>query len=63
MDAPHLLAEISDEEDLISAGVNSGEIILVSLECEKFLGRPLTDDELASLLSISDVASLLSGTH
>lgn len=59
LDSPHLLDGVSDGEDLLSVGVNSGELILVTMECERLLRRPLTDAELSSLVSIDDVARLL----
>jgi acyl carrier protein len=60
MDAPALLSTIDDDADLMQAGVNSGELILVSMECENLLGRPLTDPELSSLSTINDVAEIIS---
>ncbi|GAA1341407.1 hypothetical protein GCM10009660_27760 [Catellatospora bangladeshensis] len=59
LDSPHLLDEVADDQDLLAAGVNSGELILVTVECERRLGRPLSDAELASLATITDVARLL----
>jgi acyl carrier protein len=59
LDHPALLDQISDEEDLVNAGVNSGEIIRVALGCENRLDRPLTDGELSRITSVRSVADLL----
>lgn len=59
LDYPALLDEIGDDDDLIAAGVNSGEMIRVALQCEEHAGRPLTDGELARLNSISVIAEIL----
>ncbi|MEY9911296.1 acyl carrier protein [Catenulispora sp. MAP12-49] len=59
LDHPALLDQITDEEDLVTAGVNSGEIIRVALGCENHLDRPLTDLELSRITSVRSVANLL----
>lgn len=59
LDHPALLDQIGDEEDLVNAGVNSGEIIRVALGCENHLDRPLTDVELSRITTIGSVADLL----
>lgn len=59
LDYPALLDQISDEDDLVNAGVNSGEIIQVALACENHLDRPLTDAELSGITSVRSVAELL----
>ncbi|MEY9931304.1 acyl carrier protein [Catenulispora sp. GP43] len=59
LDHPALLDQITDEEDLVNAGVNSGEIIRVALGCENHLDRPLTDVELSRITSVRSVAELL----
>lgn len=59
MDYPHLLDRITDHEDLVTAGVNSGEMIRIALSCESHLGRALTDDELSRLATVAAVARLL----
>ena len=59
LDFPALLDRIGDDEDLVSAGVNSGEMIRVALACEDHLNRPLTDAELSGITSVSSVAGLL----
>jgi acyl carrier protein len=59
MDYPHLLDRVADHEDLVTAGVNSGEMIRVALSCERHLGRALTDEELSRLATVAAVARLL----
>jgi acyl carrier protein len=59
LDLPILLDRIGDTDDLVAAGVNSGEIVRVALQCEQRLGRPLTDDELSTLTSVAAVTELL----
>lgn len=59
LDYPALLDQITDEDDLVNAGVNSGEIIRVALGCENHLDRPLTDGELSRIASVRSVADLL----
>jgi hypothetical protein len=59
LDHPALLDRIADGDDLVAAGVNSGELIRVALACEERLGRPLGDEELSDLTSVQAVADLL----
>lgn len=59
MDTPALLDLVADDVDLVSAGVNSGEMIRVALACENHLGRPLTDAELSRMTSVRGIAALL----
>ena len=59
LDYPGLLDRIADDEDLVAAGVNSGEMIRVALGCEDFLDRVLTDPELSRITSVRSVAELI----
>lgn len=59
LDYPPLLDRIGDDEDLVAAGVNSGEIIRIALACEQYLDRPLTDGELLRMTSVQEIAKLL----
>ncbi len=59
VDLPGILDSIGDDDDLVSRGVDSGEILNVALRCEQVLGRSLTDGELSRLTSISAVAELV----
>jgi acyl carrier protein len=63
MDYPHLLDRITDHDDLVTAGVNSGEMIRIALSCERHLGRALTDEELSRLATVAAVAQLLTETR
>ena len=58
---PEVLEAIGDDDNLLAAGVNSGELILVALRCEQRLGRALSETELSGLVSIRSVASILGG--
>ncbi|QIP84235.1 acyl carrier protein [Streptomyces sp. Tu 2975] len=60
LDLPALADTIGDQEVLVLAGVNSGELIRVVQRCEEALGRTLNDDELTGIDSIAAVAALLS---
>lgn len=59
LDNPALAEAIGDGDDLVAAGVNSGEMIRVALALEDALGRPLSDNELTAVTSIEDVHRLL----
>ena len=59
LDYPPLLDRIGDDEDLVAAGVNSGEMIRVALGCERYLDRQLTDAELSEMTSVHAIASVL----
>jgi hypothetical protein len=59
LDYPALLDRIADDEDLVAAGVNSGEMIRVALRCEDYVDRPLTDAELSRITTVRSVAELL----
>jgi len=62
LDNPALLDDIADHDDLIMAGVNSGEMVRIALACERHLDREITDDELTRLKSVRAVADLLEQT-
>jgi acyl carrier protein len=59
LDLPAVLDRISDSDDLLTHGVNSGEVVLIALRCEQTLGRALTDAELEQLDSVVAVDKLL----
>jgi acyl carrier protein len=59
LDNPALLDLIGDSDDLLAAGVNSGEMIRIAFGCEKRLGRRLSDAELTALTSIAAIAIVL----
>jgi acyl carrier protein len=59
LDLPAVLDRISDTDDLLTHGVNSGEVVLIALRCEQTLGRALSDTELEQLDSVVAVDTLL----
>ena len=59
LDLPAVLDRVGDEDDLVTSGIDSGEVLTVALRCEQILDRPLTDSELSALTSISAVAALV----
>ena len=59
LDAPALLDAIADGDDLMAHGVNSGEIIRIALDCERRIGRMLTDEELTELSTVDGIAKLI----
>jgi acyl carrier protein len=59
LDLPAVLDRISDTDDLLTHGVNSGEVVLIALRCEQTLGRALSDAELEQLDSVVAVDTLL----
>jgi hypothetical protein len=59
LDLPVVLDRLGDDDDLLTSGVNSGEMVRVALGCEERLGRPLTDDELAGLDTVNAIARVL----
>ena len=61
LDLPAVLDRIGDSDDLLTHGVNSGELVLVALRCEQALGRALTEAELEQLDSVLAVDRLLQG--
>jgi acyl carrier protein len=61
LDLPVLLDAIGDDQDLVSGGINSGEVVRIALRCEQYLDRALTDEELAGLSSIRAIGELLEG--
>lgn len=61
LDYPPLLDRIGDHEDLVTVGVNSGEMIRIALACEEYLGRRLTDAELTGMTSVWSITAVLTG--
>jgi hypothetical protein len=59
LDFPHVLDRVSDEQDLVLAGVTSAEMIRIALRCEQHMGRALTDGELDRLTSLKTIAECL----
>lgn len=59
LDNAALADAIADADDLVAAGVNSGEMIRIALALEDALGRALSDEELIAVTSIDDVHQVL----
>jgi len=59
LDLPELADQIDDHEQFLDAGVNSGEIIRLVYQCEKYLGTELEDGEIVNATSLSMVAAVL----
>jgi acyl carrier protein len=61
LDYPPLLDRVADDEDMVAAGVNSGEMIRIAMGCEEHLDRQLTDAELTGMTSVRAIAGVLAG--
>ncbi|MEU5097878.1 acyl carrier protein [Streptomyces sp. NPDC020996] len=59
VDVPGLFDELADDADLLSAGINSGELIRLALAIEERTGVPLDDDEMAGLYTIDGIDRVL----
>lgn len=62
LDTPELVSQIGDDVGFLEAGVNSGEMILLLLQCEKHLGVEVQDDELFAVTSLRELSRFL-GRH
>jgi acyl carrier protein len=60
LETPQLLSEIGSDTDLIQAGINSGDLIRLGLVIEDRTHRPLSDDDLMELQTISGIDRVLS---
>jgi len=61
VDAPGLFDHLGPEDDLLSAGINSGELIKLALAIEERTGTALDDDVLATLYTIEGIDQVLAG--
>lgn len=59
IDLPELLDELPPDADLSAAGLNSGDVIRLSLAIEERSGTPLDDDELAALHTLDGIDRVL----
>lgn len=59
VDVPGLFDGLRSEDDLLSAGINSGELIKLALAIEERTGTALDDDELATLYTIEGIDRVL----
>ncbi|MGW0768599.1 phosphopantetheine-binding protein [Streptomyces sp. NPDC002676] len=59
VDLPELLDGIGKDDDLTTAGLNSGDLIRLALAIEERTGSPLDDDELTALHTIEGIDQVL----
>jgi acyl carrier protein len=56
-----LVGSLSDTDLLLTSGINSGDVIRVSLAIEEQLGQPLSSDAAESIRTIADIDAVLAG--
>ena len=59
LDVPEVAVQIPPEEDLILAGINSGDLIRLGLTIEERTHLPLTDDDLMDLQTVAGIDRVL----
>ncbi|MGV9449835.1 phosphopantetheine-binding protein [Streptomyces sp. NPDC003635] len=59
VDMPELLDGIGRDDDLTTAGLNSGDLIRLALAIEEQTGSPLDDDELTALHTVEGIDQVL----
>lgn len=59
VESPGLVEGLSAGEDLLSAGINSGELIRLALAIEEYTGEPLDDELLPTLCTIEGIDQVL----
>lgn len=59
---PELVASISDDQPLALAGVNSGDIVRLTLALEEILGYALPEETVENLRTLTDIDILLAGS-
>ncbi|MCL7426160.1 phosphopantetheine-binding protein [Streptomyces sp. NPDC057806] len=59
VDLPELLDGIGRDDDLTTAGLNSGDLIRLALAIEERTGSPLDDDELTALHTVEGIDQVL----
>ena len=53
------LVEVAADEDLLAAGLNSGDIIRLALAVEELTGEPLDDQALSRLYTVDGLEEVL----
>jgi len=53
------LVEVAADEDLLAAGLNSGDIIRLALAIEEITGEPLDDRALSRLYTVDGLEEVL----
>ena len=56
-----LVSSLGDTDLLLTSGINSGDVIRVSLAIEEQLGQPLSSDAAESIRTIADIDAVLAG--
>jgi acyl carrier protein len=56
---PELASQIPPDQPLLFAGVNSGDVVRLTLAVEERLGRALSEPEVIGMRTIADVDRLL----
>ena len=56
-----LVRSLADTDLLLTSGVNSGDVIRLSLAIEEQLGRPLSSDAAERIRTIADIDAVLAG--
>lgn len=56
-----LVGGLADTDLLLTSGINSGDVIRVSLAIEEQLGQPLSSDAAESIRTIADIDAVLAG--
>lgn len=54
-----LVGSLGDTDPLLTSGINSGDIVRVSLAIEEQLGEPLSSDDAESIQTIADIDAVL----
>jgi len=60
LEIPELANSVGPDTDLILAGINSGDLIRLGLIIEERTHRPLSDDDLTDLQTVSGIDRVLS---
>jgi phosphopantetheine binding protein len=59
LESPGLVESLPADQDLLSAGINSGELIRLSLAIEDYIGEALDDEVLPTLSTIEGIDRVL----
>ena len=60
VDMPDIALKVPADDDLVLAGINSGDINRLGLAIEQRTDRALTDDDLVELQTVSGIDRVLS---
>jgi acyl carrier protein len=59
VELPDLVAGAAPDSDLISLGINSGDLLRLAVAVEERTGEPLGDEDLASLHTLDGIDQVL----